>query len=198
MRVVKNVQGKIMPSKYDETDLKIMKSLSRDCRKSTTQIAKEVGISRPTAIVRLKHLMESRLVDFGAKVNVVNMGFKTALLNLETDRIEAKQELLNKIKACPRVLQLVQTIEKPCFVALVSAENAETLLSTVECLKSVLDARILSWQRVKPIVGESFDLKIMLEKCDLTPCGKKCGVCSNYQESECVGCPPTKDYKGPL
>lgn len=184
--------------KFDEIDLRIMKSLSDDCRESTTQIAKEAGISRPTAIARIERLVEDQLVDFGAKVNVVNMGFKMALLNLETDTTEAKQEILSRLKACPRILQLIQVIEKPCYVALVSAENAETLLSTVECLRSVLNARIVSWQRAKPIIGESFDLKILLEKCDLTPCGKKCGNCSNYQELECVGCPATKSYKGPL
>jgi DNA-binding Lrp family transcriptional regulator len=187
-----------MSKKFDEIDLRIMKSLSDDCRKSTTQIAKEAGISRPTAIARLKNLVENQLVDFGAKVNVINMGFKMALLNLEADTIEAKREILSKLEACPRVLQLIQTIEKPCYVALVSAENAETLLSTIECLRDVLSARIVAWQRAKPIIGESFDLKILLEKCDLTPCGKKCGICSNYQELECVGCPATKNYKGPL
>ena len=187
-----------MPNKFDEIDLKIIKSLSIDCRKSTTQIAKEAGISRPTAIARLKNLGQNQLVDFGAKVNVINMGFKMALLNLEADTIEAKKEILSKLEACPRVLQLIQTIEKPCYVALVSAENAETLLSTIECLRDVLSARIVTWQRAKPIIGESFDLKILLEKCDLTPCGKKCGICSNYQELECVGCPATKNYKGPL
>ena len=184
--------------KFDEIDLRIMKSLSDDCRKPTTQIAKEAGISRPTAIARIERLVENQLVDFGAKVKVMNMGFKMALLNLETDTAEAKQEILSKLKACPRILQLIQVIEKPCYVALVSAENAETLLSTVECLRGVLNARIVSWQRAKPIIGDSFDLKILLEKCDLTPCGKKCGNCSNYQELECVGCPATKNYKGPL
>ena len=187
-----------MPYRFDEIDLKIMKSLSDDCRKSTTQIAKEAGISRPTAIARIKSLGENHLVDFGAKVNVINMGFKMAVLNLETDGIEAKQEIISRLEACPRVLQLIKVIEKPSYVALVSAENAETLLSTVECLRDILSARIVSWQRAKPIFGESFDLKILLEKCDLTPCGKKCGNCSNYQELECVGCPATKTYKGPL
>jgi len=187
-----------MQCKFDEVDLKIMKSLSDDCRKSTTQIAKEVSISRPTAIARIKGLIENRLVDFGTKVNVLNMGFKMALLNLEADTIESKQEIISKLEACPRVLQLIQTIEKPCYQALVFAENAETLLSTIECLRDVFSARIVTWQRAKPIIGESFDLKIFLEKCDLTPCGKKCGNCSNYREAECVGCPAAKDYKGSL
>jgi Lrp/AsnC family leucine-responsive transcriptional regulator len=184
--------------KVDETDLKIIKSLSEDCRKSTTQIAKEAGISRPTAIARIRRLAENNLVDFGAKFNVARIGFKLALLTLETDNVEDKQNTVTKLAACPRVLQLFQTIEKPSYTALVCAENAETLLSAIDCLRSVLSARITSWHRVKPIIGDTFNLKIFLEKCELTPCGKKCGICSSYQESECVGCPATTDYKGPL
>lgn len=184
--------------KFDAIDLKIIKSLSEDCRKSTTQIAKEAGISRPTAIARIKNLAEEHLVDFGAKVKIANMGFKMASLALETDTAEAKLESAAILETCPRVLQLVQTIEKPQYAALVWAENSDTLLSVIECLRTVLNARIGSWQRVKPIIGDAFDLKIFLEKCELTPCGKRCGLCSSYQESECAGCPPTKDYKGPL
>jgi Lrp/AsnC family leucine-responsive transcriptional regulator len=187
-----------MPYKFDDVDVRIIRSLSEDCRKSTTQIAKEAGISRPTAIVRIRKLAEKRIVDFGAKVNITSMGFKMALVSLETDSIEERQRNVTILEACPRVLQLVQAIEKPSYTALVCAENSETLLSAIECLRGVLSARITSWQRVKPIIGDAFNLKIFLEKCEMTPCGKKCGICSSYQESECVGCPATRNYRGPL
>jgi DNA-binding Lrp family transcriptional regulator len=184
--------------KFDDVDLKIIKSLSEDCRKSTSQIARETEISRPTAIARIKNLADEQLVDFGAKVKIANMGFKMASLALETDTGEAKIESTAVLETCPRVLQLVQTIEKPHYSALVWAEDSGTLLSVIECLRTVLSATIASWQRVKPIIGDAFDLKVFLEKCELTPCGKRCGLCSSYQESECTGCPPTKDYRGPL
>ena len=187
-----------MSCKIDEIDVRIIESLSEDCRKPTTQIAKEIGVSRPTVIARIRNLAKNHIVDFGAKVNVTKLGFKLALLSLETDNVKEKQNIVTKQAACPRILQLVQTIEKPNYTAIVCAENAETLLSTIDCLKGILNARIISWHRIKPIIGESFNLKILLEKCELTPCGKKCGICSNYEESECVGCPATKDYKGPL
>jgi Lrp/AsnC family leucine-responsive transcriptional regulator len=188
----------MMTCKVDEIDLKIIKSLSEDCRKSTTQIAKEAGISRPTAIARIRSLAEKEIVDFGAKVRIANIGFKMASLTLEADTAEAKQKNVEIMKTCPRVMQLVQTVEKPHYSALVCAEDSDTLLSAIECLRTVLNARITSWQRAKPIIGDTFDLRIFLEKCELTPCGKKCGLCSSYQESECAGCPPTRDYRGPL
>ena len=187
-----------MPCKFDEIDVRIMKSLSEDCRKSTTQVAKEARISRPTAIARIRRLAKEHLLDFGAKINIREMGFKLAILTIETEGIEEDKNIVNQLRACPRVLQLVQTIGKPEYTALVCAEDADTMLSAIECLKSILSSRISSWQRVKPILGESFDLSIFLEKCEITPCGKKCGICASYRESACVGCPTTKEYRGPL
>jgi DNA-binding Lrp family transcriptional regulator len=183
---------------YDEIDLRIIKSFSEDCRKSTTQVAKEAGISRPTAISRIKSLAANQLLDFGAKVNVAKMGFRLAILTLESDKAEEDKNLINKLSICPRVLQLIQIVGKPSYTAIVVAENADTLLSAIECLRSVMNARIVSWQRAKPVLGESFNLKILLEKCEFTPCGKKCGLCASYKESACLGCPATEEYRGPL
>lgn len=187
-----------MPCKFDEIDVRIMKSLSEDCRKSTTQVAKEAGISRPTAIARIRRLSESNILDFGAKVNLTEMGFKLAMLTLESATAEDDKKLVNKLAVCPRVIQLVQIIGRREYTALVCAENADTLLSAIECLRDVLDAKISFWQRVKPVLGKSFNLQIFLEKCEFTPCGKKCKVCAQYTESACVGCPATREYKGPL
>jgi DNA-binding Lrp family transcriptional regulator len=187
-----------MSCEFDKTDVKIMKSLSEDCRKSTTQVAKETGISRPTAIARMKELVSNHLIDFGAKINVTRMGFKLAIVHLEVDNAKADKQIIRKLNMCPRTLQLVQTIGKSEYIAIVCAEDADTLLSTIDCLRSILDAKITSWERVKPILGESFNLKIFLEKCDLTPCGKKCGVCPRFEDSACIGCPATREYKGEL
>ena len=187
-----------MSCKVDDVDVRILKSLSEDCRKSTTQVAKETGISRPTAIARTKRLADDHIIDFGAKVNVTKLGFKMALLTIERDTAAKEEDMVERLAACPRVLQLVQTVGKPEYTALLCAEDADTMLSAIECLKSVLNAKVNSWQRVRPVLGESFNLKIFLEKCEFTPCGKKCGICASYQESACVGCPSTRDYKGPL
>jgi DNA-binding Lrp family transcriptional regulator len=183
---------------FDEIDLRIIKSLSEDCRKSTTQVAKEAGISRPTAIARIKGLAGKHLLDFGAKVNVAKMEFRLAMLTLESDGVEEDRSLVNKLAVCPRVLQLTQTVGKPEYTAIVVAEDADTLLSAIECLRSVMGARIVAWQRIKPVLGESFNLKVLLEKCEFTPCGKKCGLCTSYKDSECLGCPATEEYRGPL
>ena len=187
-----------MSVRLDAIDLKIIKSLTQDCRKSTSQIAKEARISRPTAIARLKALKENRVIDFSARVNLVTLGLKLALVTYQLDEKQIKQDVLAKVGKCPRILQLFRTVNSSIYTALIFAENTETKLSAIDCLRSLLNAKTISSQRVKPVLGETFDLKIFLEKCELTPCGKKCGICSNYEDSECVGCPATKYYKGPI
>ena len=187
-----------MSYKLDTIDLKIIKSLTENCRKSTSQIAKEAGISRPTAIARLETLTENGIIDFSVRVNLSKLGFKLGLVTYQFDEDQPKQDVLAKVKNCPRILQLLRTVNSSTYTALIFAENTETKLSAIECLRSVLNARTVSAQRVKPVLGETFDLKIFLEKCELTPCGKKCGICSNYEESECIGCPASKYYKGRL
>jgi DNA-binding Lrp family transcriptional regulator len=182
----------------DELDVKIMKSLSEDCRKSTTQIAKDAKTSRPTAIARINQLSEKQIIDFGAKINIQKLGFKLASLHFETDKTRTTQQVVDTLKICPRVLQLIQLTGKPNYTALIYVEDAETLLSSIDCLESVLNVKVTSYQRVLPLIGESFSLKIALEKCTKTPCGKECGLCLAYQHNECAGCPPTKDYRGPI
>ena len=74
--------------KFDQLDLRIIKALSEDCRKSITQVAKETGISRPTAIARINTLAQRNLLDFSAKVNLNEMGLKLATLTLEIETVE--------------------------------------------------------------------------------------------------------------
>ena len=187
-----------MPEKFDEIDLKILASLQKDSRKSVTQIARETRVSRPTVAGRLEKLAENKLVDFSIGMDTMALGFKLALVTFEMNDTKDKQEIKSKIIQCPRVLQMLDFVDKPGYTLLVYSENTETLLSAIECFKSIVGNANLSWQRVKQNHGEKTPIKIFSTKCEITPCGKKCGVCSSYVQQECLGCPATNEYKGPL
>ncbi len=168
-----------MPKSIDELDKKIISSLSKDCRKSTTQIAKEAGTSRPTIIARMKQLSESQIIDFKAKINLKKLGLKFATIHFRVEKAQESKAVIEKLK-------------------LIYVEDAETLLSSIDCLESFLGIKILMYQRVLPLIGESFDIDISLEKCEKTPCGKECGLCLSYQHVECAGCPTTSKSRGPI
>jgi len=182
----------------DELDLRIIKALSEDCTKSTTQIAKEVNSTRPTVTARIADLKKSNIIDFGAKINVSRLGFKLASIHFEAKDPQSGEQLIATMTKCPRVLQLFQIAGKPIYLALVFTENAETLLATMDCLSTIVNARIISYQRIIPLLGESFSLRISLEKSEITPCGKNCGLCISYKQNECSGCPSSKAYKGSI
>jgi Lrp/AsnC family transcriptional regulator, leucine-responsive regulatory protein len=181
----------------DELDLKIIRSLSEDCTKPVTKIAKEVKSSRPTVIARLSNLRRERIIDCSAKINITKLGLKLASIHFEAKDPESEEQLISTISKCPRLLQLFQISGQPTFLALIYTENAETLLSTIDCLQKAVNAKIISYQRIIPLLDQTFHLKI-IEKSDVTPCGKECGLCIAYKQNECHGCPSNTAYKGPL
>ena len=185
-----------MPKNLDELDLKILKALIEDCRKSITQIAKEAHTTRPTAIARINRIEEEGIVDFGAKLNVTKLGLKLATIHFEAQKGQSTDEILNALKKCPRIVQLIQLTGKPVFTALMAVEDANTLLSSIERMSSTLNINVVSYQRILPLIGESFKIKISPEKHDLTPCGNDCRLCISYQQNECLGCPASNVYKG--
>jgi Lrp/AsnC family transcriptional regulator, leucine-responsive regulatory protein len=191
------VQSKLLNKIIDELDLKIIRSLSEDCTKPVTKIAKEVKSSRPTVIARLSYLRKEKIIDCSAKINIAKLGLKLASIHFETKDPESEEQLITTISKCPRLLQLFQISGKSTFLALVYTENAETLLSTIECLATVINAKIISFQRIIPLLDQTFHLKV-IEKGDVTPCGKECGLCIAYKQNECYGCPSSTTYKGTL
>jgi Lrp/AsnC family transcriptional regulator for asnA, asnC and gidA len=178
--------------------MKIINSLSEDCRKPTTQIAKEAGTSRPTTIARIKQLTENQIIDFKANINLGKLGLKFATIHFKVEKARESKQVIEKLELCPRVLQLIQYAGKPNYAALIYVEDAETLLSSIDCLESFLGIKILKYQRVIPLICKSFNIELSIEKCEKTPCGKECGLCLSYQQVECAGCPTSTKYKGPI
>lgn len=184
-----------MSPDLDEVDFKLISSLARDARSTTTQIAADARISRPTAIKKLRKLTRNKVVSLGARVNLTKLGFKLALITFKTQG--NRKELKTSLFLCPRVLMLIETGGNPHYLALLYGENTETLVSTIECMKSISGMEIVSWHRLKPpILPETFALQVFPTKNEVAPCCKKCAICSNYQNKECLGCPAVTEYKG--
>lgn len=62
-------------SELDQFDRKIMAALQRDGRKSVTDLARDVGLSKTPCQVRLKRLVEQRYIDgFRAILNPQRLG----------------------------------------------------------------------------------------------------------------------------
>jgi len=181
----------------DETDIKIIQALKKDSRQNLTELAKNVGISRPTVYKRMEYLVKGGFIEFDLCVNIAKLGFTTAHIGLEVKSREDKKKLVEVLEKCPRVLLLTCNTTKSNVSAYIYGENMDTLSSHIESLREFQGAEIVyvfhSGSQTYP---RSFRISMYPEKGDKAPCGMNCSKCQNYSQNLCLGCPATKDYRG--
>ncbi len=183
----------------DDVDLRIIRSLMDDARKPVTQLAKEIGVSRPTIISRLDRMIGEGILRLGAGLNLRRLGFFTACVALEIKGADLRRKVEDNLSRCPRVLMLLKLSEKANMLVFLFGETLNTLRSTIEALRDFSGADLISVHHSEPpILAEMFSVKVFPEKGELTPCGRRCIECIHYRSDECVGCPAVKEYKGPL
>lgn len=114
------------------------------------------------------------------------------------------QKLLERFKECPRVINVFKTIGGYNLIALVVAEDQDTLesISIEKC--SLRSSAGIRRSEFYPI-GEIYFTPFLLVREYLThrekeeaPCNVDCKPCRRYLNNKCVGCPATKHYKGTL
>ena len=182
-----------------EKDLRVIKALGEDARKTITEIAKETGLSRPTVTNMIERMEDQGLLHVKAGVNLQKLGFPTAFLALECKQIDQRMELQKNLASCPRVLMILEPSEKVNMLLLVYGEDQATLKSTIESFRHFSGANLVDiYHSGPPMIPHSFNIPIFIEKVDVSPCDRKCFECVNYINDECFGCPAVKEYNGPL
>lgn len=77
----------------DKKDWKILAILSKDCRISLTQLAKNTGVSREVADYRIKRLVRLGIIkSFCAEINLNILGFTKHVVYLELKNVDKKRE----------------------------------------------------------------------------------------------------------
>jgi Lrp/AsnC family leucine-responsive transcriptional regulator len=182
-----------------QRDLRVIKALGEDARKTITQIAEETGLSRPTVTNMINRMVEEGVLHLKAGVSLQELGFPTAFLALECRQIDQRMELQRNLASCPRVLMILEPSEKVNMLLLVYGEDQVTLKSTIESFRHFSGANLVEiYHSGPPMVPQSFNIPIFTEKDDVSPCDRKCFECVNYVNEVCFGCPAVKEYKGPL
>jgi len=144
-------------------------------------------------------MMDQKILHIKAGLNLQELGFPMACLALEIRQIDQRMELQKNLSQCPRVLMILEPSEKVNMLIFVYGEDQATLKSTIESFRHFSVANLVDiYHSGPPTVPQSFHIPIFIEKNDISPCRRKCVECMNYMNSECVGCPAVKEYKGPL
>lgn len=185
--------------KLDKTDIKILEELSDNPQSTLTDLAANTKISRPTITTHLKNLDDSGFLIYEAGLSLVNLDFVTALVALEIKQEQSRIAAEDYLSHCPRVKHIFRTRGKANLHVFCWGEDDHTLTATIDTFRNMPNTEIISTLFLgRPVVGDCV-LNISKERSKESPCGKLiCSECRTYKNGDCLGCPSTGDYKGPL
>jgi DNA-binding Lrp family transcriptional regulator len=187
----------------DDIDRKIISQLQQDGRTTLQDLSKITGYTSMGTKKRLEKLLKST-IKVAALINPTALKLHPAIVMLEMESAEAMQDLIERFKDCPRVVHIFKTIGGYNLIALVVAENPETLesISTEKC--SLRCSRGIRRSEFYPISDIYFSSFLQIRESlahkekTVTPCSVDCAPCNRYENQKCVGCPTTSHYKGTL
>jgi DNA-binding Lrp family transcriptional regulator len=188
----------------DEVDRKIIAQLQADGRATLQDLSKSTGFTSMGTKKRLQKLLENNSIRVSALLNPFSFKLLPAIVMLEMESVEEMQKLINRFKDCPRVIHIFKTIGGYNLIALVVAENQDTLesISIEKCsLRSNSGIRRSEFYPISNIYFSPFLLireDLAHKGTTTTPCNVDCSPCNRYKALKCVGCPTTSLYRGTL
>ena len=188
----------------DSVDRKIISQLQLDGRTTLQELAAITGFTSMGTKKRLQKLLEQDVIKISALLNSAALKLHPAIIMLEMESAEAMQNVIDRFRDCPRVIHMFKTTGGYNLIALVVAENQDTLdsISTEKCsLRSNAGIRRSEFYPVSDALFSPFlQIREQLahKEKNRAPCNVDCEPCLRYQSMKCVGCPATKQYKGSL
>jgi DNA-binding Lrp family transcriptional regulator len=188
----------------DEVDRKIVSKLQLDGRATLQELATAIGFTSMGAKKRLQKLGNQNCMQVSALLNPFSLKLLPAIVMLEMENAEAMQNLVNRFKDCPRVVNIFKTTGGYNLIALVIAEDKDTLesISVEKCsLRSSQGIRRSEFYPISDIYFSPFlTVREYLthKNKGVTPCNVDCRPCSRYENNKCVGCPSAHYYRGTL
>jgi len=188
----------------DEVNRKIISQLQLDGRTTLQELAKITGFTSMGTKKRLQKLLDKDTIKISALLNAATLKLHPAIIMLEMESAEAMQNLIDRFKDCPRVIHIFKAIGGYNLIALVVAENQDTLesISIEKC--SLRSSQGIRRSEFYPIGDMYFSPFLQIrehlthKEKTRTPCNVDCSPCARYHIQKCVGCPATTHYRGTL
>jgi Lrp/AsnC family transcriptional regulator for asnA, asnC and gidA len=188
----------------DDVDRKVISQLQTDGRTSFRALGKIISYTSMGAKKRFEKLLSDKAIKISTQMSLKHFKLCAAVVLIETDGPETTQRLLKRFEDCPRVLHILTTIGGYNMIALVVAENQETLesISMEQCsLRSDKGIRRSEFYPIRDIHYSPFiPVRENLTHRGLAvpPCNVDCKLCERYITKDCVRCPATEYYLGSL
>jgi DNA-binding Lrp family transcriptional regulator len=188
----------------DEVDRKIISQLQQNGRTTFQELAEFVGFSGMGVKKRVNRLLEKGILQVSALLNVKQLDLQAAVVLIEIEGSEALERLLRRFQDCPRIVNIFTTLGGYNLIALVVAEDQNTLesISMEKCsLRSSEGIRRSEFYPIGNIHYSPFlpiREHLTHKERTTTPCNVDCRPCNRYKIQKCVGCPTTIYYRGTL
>ena len=188
----------------DEVDREIISKLQVDGRTTFKELGELTGYTSMGIKKRFERLIERDVIKVSALLNVESRNLLATIVMLEIDDAEAMNKLLERFRSCPRVVHLFTTLSGYNLIAIIVADDRNTLesISLEKC--SLRSNEGIRRSEVYPISSVHYS-PFLPVRCYLahrertiSPCNVDCGSCRRYLAKKCVGCPATKYYNGVL
>jgi Lrp/AsnC family leucine-responsive transcriptional regulator len=188
----------------DNTDREIIKELIKNARKSYNEIGEIIGYTTMGAKKRLDKLLKNQVIKTTALLNINELKLYLALVFLEVESAKKLRRIFKKFEKCPRIIHAFTTLSGYNLIALVFAEDKDTLesISVEKCsIRSQEGVRRSEFYPIGEIFYSPF-LSIREDLChqdlDKSPCGIYCVTCERFENNKCAGCAATNHYRGQL
>jgi len=188
----------------DDIDWKIIKKLRSDGRKTFKELGETIGFTSLGAKKRVDKLRKKGIIDITALVNTNALQMRLALILLEIDSAENMQEIINRYRKCPRIINFFVTMGGYNLIAWVMAEDQNTLESecTEKCAlrsgEGIRRSEVYVIGKVHNYPFFALNVDALEVKGDTAPCGVQCKNCHSFLDHKCVGCPTLSYYRGPI
>lgn len=190
--------------RLDDLDKKIISHLQRNGRATLKEIGEALGFTSMGVKKRMEKLLRKEVIRISASLNLERLNLYTALIFLELKDGETRRRILEKFKECPRIVYMFNTLSGYNLIALMIAEDRDTLESESMEKCSLRNQEGIRRSEFYPISSVNYEpflnvRQYLAHKRDsITPCKVDCKSCERYSSNKCLGCPATKYYRGPL
>lgn len=182
-----------------DRDKKIIEIIKQENKVSLSKIGEKLGISHVAVKKHLEKLFKKRILRIEPTINLKKMSIRIALIQAEVGSIEEINEIFMHFKDCPRMIFMAQAIGQYNIVAMMYAEDLETLNSILNycAFRNFPKIRKSDVLIIPDIfIPEFWPFNISITKNRRkAPCGTICSKCNKYLNNKCLGCPATVYYR---
>lgn len=101
-----------MSPKRKDRYIAIIQELCVNPKLNNSELARKVGLSRPTVVAYVERLQNEGYLTFKAGMDIGKLRYKMATVELEIKGFDDQREFLQVLKSCPRVLTIFKTAGK--------------------------------------------------------------------------------------